>query len=201
MNNIFTDIYPETSNRFHPNTFFDTKTERECFDGIVEYPNSLIVIEYKGGLLNTKAKYAGDVSLLLDELGKRFGCSKRDAAVKQLTTKIELLFHSNQENRLKIRNLDFPNVENIHPVLIANDVSLQFGLAHWRLREWFKSEINGKNIEKTVSVTPLMVLTIEDLEMIAPYLEAEDFTLLEFVRFYSKLEYMRFSWLLNSDHW
>lgn len=203
VNNIFREIYPLSvlSNRFHPNTFFDTKTERECFDGVVEYPNSLIVMEYKGGLLNTKAKYSGDVNSLLNEMSKKYGNSEKDAAIKQLSTKIELLFHSNYENRLRIRDLEFPNVVNVYPVVIVNEISLAFGLAHWRLKGWFEEEMKTKSVENSIFVKPLMVLTVEDLEMLSPYLEAEDFTLLEFIQFYSDLEYIRFSWFLIREHW
>jgi hypothetical protein len=201
VNNVFRDIYPALANRFHPNTFFDTKTEKECFDGIIEYPNSLLVMEYKGGLLNTKAKYSGDVNLLLDEMGNKYGITKKDSAIKQLTTKIELLFHVDGAKRSKIRNLELLPVANVYPIIVLNELSMGLGLAHWRLRKWFKKEINTKTIDERISVKPLLVLTIEDLEMLIPYLEADDFTFLEFAEYYSTLEYIRFHWFLIKKHW
>ena len=201
VNETFRAVYPEISGRFHANAFFETKSEKEGFDGLLEYPTALIAMEYKSGLLNAKAKYSGKAEILLKEMATKFGCSTNRSAIKQLCSKIEFLFHTDAFKRQKLRNLDFPNVNNIYPVLIVNELSLEFGLAHWRLRTWFEKELGERSILKSVKVHPLMVMTIEDLENLIPYLDAEDFTFLEFAQYYSRLEYMRFSWWLVKEHW
>jgi len=201
VNQTLRTIYPEISGRFHANSFFDTKSEKEGFDGLLEYANALIPMEYKSGLLNTRAKYGGRAETLLKEMGSKFGRTSNRSAIRQLATKIELLFHKTETERRKLRGLDFPHVVNIYPTLIANELSLQFGLAHWRLRRWFEQEISERQIRESVKVHPLMVMTIEDLENIIPYLESDDFTFLEFAQYYSHLEYVRFSWWLIREHW
>lgn len=201
VNKIFRGIYPVLSNRFHPNTFYENKQQIEAFDGIVEYPTALIVMQYKGGLLNAKAKYSGDADILLDEMNDKFGTKKNKSGINQLAINLERLFNSDVNKRSKIRSLEFPNTRVVYPILIVNELSMGFGLAHWKLRGWFEKAIESKNITADIKVNSLMILTIEDLEMLESYLEAEDFTLLEFAQFYSTLEYVRFSWFLIKEHW
>ena len=201
VNNIFREIYPELSNRFHPNTFYNSKQKIESFDGILEYPNALIVMQYKGGLLNATAKYNGDVDFLLKEMNEKFGTKVPKSGINQLTINIERLFNLDANRRYKILDLEFPNTRVVYPILIVNELSMEFGLAHWILRGWFEKSMESKSIAPDIKVNSLMILTIEDLELIVPYLEAGDFTLLDFAQFYSNLEYIKFSWLLIREHW
>ncbi len=201
VNSIFAKVYPPLTNRFYPNTYFDTRTEREAFDGIVEYPSALVVMEYKGGTLNARAKYSGEVGQLLDDIDRKFGVGRKDSGINQLVTKIQLLFDSDPNKRLTIRNLAFPYVRMIYPVLIVNDLSLQFGLANWKLKTSFDQARLELQLSPEIDVGRLLVLTIEDLEVIAPHLEAEDFTLFDFVSYYSQQEYIRYSHWLTYDHW
>lgn len=201
VNETLRVVYPEISGRFHTNSFFDTKEEQEGPDGVLEYATAIIPMEYKGGLLNVKAKYGGDAETLLREMDSKFGRASNRSGIKQIARKIELLFHRELTERKRLKGLDFSTVVNIYPTLVVNELSLQFGLTHWRLRQWFEKEISERQIVESVKVHPLMIMTIEDLEGLIPYLEADDFTFLEFAEFYSRLEYVRFSWWLIREHW
>ncbi|MFN0277794.1 MAG: hypothetical protein ACKVRN_04235 [Pyrinomonadaceae bacterium] len=197
VNGIFHQIYPTEHARFHPNVYFDIKQEVEAFDGIVTYQNSLLAMQYKGGLLHAIAKYGGDANTLLKEMDARFGRGKK-GAITQLTRSIESLFHESEKNRLNIKNVEVREVTRIFPILVANDDLLNIGLSHWILKGWFDEKLKEKSISASVDVKSLLVMTVSDLEQIAPYLEAEDFTFLDFVEFYSRLEYIRFP---PPEHW
>lgn len=182
---------PENHHQFFPNPYFNSRVAAEAFDGIIDCPESLVVMEYKSGLLNLKSKCSGDVKELTKEMNSKYGL---DGAIKQLSQNIEHLFHEVPERRKKLRKLCVSHVSKIYPVLIANETSLRFGLTHWRLRTWFETEIGKKKISKTVSVKPLLVLTVDDLETILPYLIKKDFTFCQFLEYYSTLKY---SWCLD----
>ncbi len=201
VNELFQRIYPGSLSQFRPNLFYLGKQRMEAFDGIVEYPNALIVMQYKGGLLNSRAKYSGDVETLLGALDSKFGTKENNSGIKQLSLNIERLFNADKSKRKRIDNLDVTRIGAVYPVLIVNDLSMQNALAHWRLKTWFEQEIDARTITSDVRVGRLVVLTIEDLEMIAPYLEEGIFPLLDFIGFCAALEYQRFPWFRINPGW
>lgn len=185
---LFSELFPDISfltKRFFPNTFFDIpKKDNEAFDGILEYPNSLVVMEYKGNQIRPTIKYSGDKDLLLNDIDKKFGRKGNDKGVKQLAIKIELLFHRELNQQQKLRDITFPKVNRIYPILIVNEPSLSFGLVSRKLRIWFDAEMDDRKLSNTILIKPLMILPIEIFEKMFPYLAAGDFTIIEFADFY-----------------
>jgi hypothetical protein len=183
VNDILGLIFPPVTNRYFPNIYFDMKDEEEI-DGIIDYVHSIFLMEYKGNTLNS-AKYSGDVELFFEEFNKKFGIKKNKSGVRQLARKTELLYNSDLSKRKKLRSFDTSSVKVIYPILIVNELSLSFGLANWKLREWFNKERENRHIGKDITVEALLVLTIEDLEELLPYIENGDFTLLNFIQYYN----------------
>jgi hypothetical protein len=182
MHEIMHMVYPPSQfSNYYPNTFFDTDSEQEAFDGIVECPNALIVMECKGGSLKSDAKYSGSKDLFLEDLDRKFGRVK-GAGVEQLTRKINSLF--GVEKRLRIRDLDFQFKKFVYPVMVVSESCLEFSLAKWRLRRWFEDAMDLKSIIADVYVKPLTVLTISDLESLTYYLADGDFAFVDFLEFY-----------------
>lgn len=194
VNNYLRAIYPKFSGRFFPDTEFESKTTWKAFDGIIDYTDSLLVMEYKSGTMKVDAKYSGNPKLLLEEMNKKYG--RAGEGISQIATNIEVLFNSIPENRRNIKGVLFNNARGIFPILIVNELSFKFGLSNWKLWTWFKEEIDTKSINRLISVNPLLTLTIEDLENILPYIEEGDFTLLDFVSYYSNFLNIRRDWRL-----
>lgn len=199
---LFRRVYPEATNRFFPNTFFDIqKSDLEAFDGLVDYFSSIFVFETKGGLMNTNAKYGGSASEFIDELDFKFGKKSSRSPISQIVRKLEMLFVSQVSKRVGLREVDLSHVKNIYPAIIVNDLSLQFGLCHWRLRKWFSEELERIEFASDIKIHPLMIITVDDLERLIPYLESGDFTLADFANYYGRLDYMRFPWFAIEKHW
>jgi hypothetical protein len=176
VNKLLEQVYPPRSGRFYATAKFDrTKSEHEAFDGAIDYGESLIVMEHKGGFLSAALKYSGRTHDLLSELDKKFG-RERHAGVEQLARKIEVIFNAEHQERKTFSQLDVRRIRKVYPVLIAQDLSLQTGLANWRLRRWFEQEIAKRKLDSNMIVRPLCLITIDNLERLVPYLEAGDFT-------------------------
>jgi hypothetical protein len=62
------------SNRLYANTYFKKKKNRsiEVSDSVLDYGDSLILIEHKGGYLSLEEKYSDDVDELLKGVAKKF---------------------------------------------------------------------------------------------------------------------------------
>ena len=123
---------------FYPNTFFDHKQEKEAFDGTIEYSDAVVVMEYKGGMLNASAKYSGSRDLLIQEMDKKFGRAQKDSGVRQLATQIEGVYHADESRRLRIRGLDLSKKRKVFPILIVNETNFEFSLANWHLRKFVR---------------------------------------------------------------
>ncbi len=176
---LLSQVYPPLSMRLISFANFEnTRSQQEAFDGVINSGNKLIVMEYKGGFLNSTAKYSGKISSLLEDLDKKYG-SKKKAGIEQLSRKIGMVFSPNIELRETFKGFsssDINNVKVIYPVLIVQEHSLQMGLAIKKLREIFNEEIKKQNILSSLFVRPLSVLSIEDLELLVPYIEKFSFT-------------------------
>lgn len=183
---VFLSIFPASPfSNFYPHSYFLHKQEMEAFDGMLEYSTDLIAMEYKGGVIKAAAKYSGNPDELLGDIDKKFGTVHADSGVRQLAQKIERLFTANVSERLQIRDLDLAGMRVVYPVLVVNDSNLGFSLTALRLRSWFDSEIENRNIDPAITIRPLCVLPVGELEEIKTYLLAGDFTLLDFLHFYA----------------
>jgi len=175
VNQLLSEVYPLGSGRFFPTPYFDqVKSAYEAFDGVIDCGDALIAMEYKGGFLSAGAKYSGQRDLLVAELDQKFGRA-RGAGVEQLVRKIEVVFNSERAARKTFAQLHVDAVRRVYPVLVVQDISLQIGLANWRLKRWFEEERASRSIDRDLVIRPLSLLTVENLERLLSYVEAGDF--------------------------
>jgi hypothetical protein len=190
VDQILRQVYPPLSGRLYSFQDFEkVKTKQEGLDGVIDSGDSLIVMEYKGGFLKAEAKYSGDIGILSDDLEKKFGCGERGAGIEQLARKLEMLFNKDPKERKTFSNFDVSRIKKVYPVLIVQDLSLQIGLANNKLRRIFEEEKESHNIDPSLIVRPLSLLTIEKLENLLPYLDAGDFTFVDILEEYTTGSY------------
>ena len=172
VNDRLRDYFPMTSQRFYANPFFD-KAEEEAFDGVIDYGNSLVVMEHKGTYLTLDAKYSGQ----LDELIKGLSLNIAKGVV-QIADKLEATFKSGEhetftqrgETPLAFRDEDIKRVRKIYPVIIVQDLALQIGLANYKLRQDLRREMERRTLREGVTVMPLSFITVEDFDKVIHYL-------------------------------
>jgi len=185
INERLRETFPPLSQRFYRSTYFDRpwakKKEEEAFDGVLDYGDALVVLEYKGGYLSLDARYGGRAEKLLADIALKIGEGK---GIKQLARGIERLFnadasardtfseldetHSSRVNQF--RNEDARRVKKVYPVIVVQDLALALGFANRRLKLQFADKIAECNLRPDVSVRPLLLLTVEDLEVLMPHL-------------------------------
>jgi hypothetical protein len=172
VNDRLRDYFPLSLQRFYANPFFD-KANEEAFDGVIDYGNSLVVMEHKGTYLTLDAKYSGQLEELMKGLSLNIG-----KGVVQIADKLEATFKSGEHDTFSqrgevaytFRDEDIKRVRKIYPVIIVQDFALQIGLANYKLKQELKREMERRTLREGITVMPLSLLTIEDVEKVIPYL-------------------------------
>ncbi len=181
VGNIFDEAAPGTHQR---NSNFIFRRNKYEIDGVMDYYSTLIWMECKGKKLSAKAKYSGDPQLLFQELENKYGLSDKNAAVRQLTKKLAIVFHPEYHKELSDWKFGFPTT--VHPLLIVEDELLGFDVILDRLNDLFLNEIESLPISRFVEIRPLDILTITDIERIEVYMVSEGVTFLEILDFACK---------------
>jgi hypothetical protein len=161
---LFSGVCKEPANRFLSHPCF--QNEGEACDGIILCGGSTAVImEYKGSTLTASAKYSGSSELLSEQLEMKFvGTEERPKGVRQLARVINKL--GDKRNPQKVEGLE--RVATVYPVLVARDDGLGAPFVNRFLGRRFATLYDRKQIRP--KVTPLFVLTIDELEEISAYL-------------------------------
>jgi hypothetical protein len=171
------------SNRFYGNPYFNKKQNRsiEVSDTVLDYGDSLVVMEHKGGYLSLAEKYSDDPDKLLKGVADKFGFDK---AIKQLSRSIGILFNEDSGKRDTFSQLDegrrpvhtfnvsdVERVRKVYPVLLVQEFSMTTGFMNRRLKLQFAEKLKEHAINPLVSVRPLSLLTVENLENVLAHLE------------------------------
>lgn len=176
VNDRLREAFPLWSQRLYTNPFFDRMNE-EAFDSVIDYGDSLIVMEHKGTYLAIAEKYSGQSDLFLKGIEKNIG-----KGIKQLAEKLAIVFADSTPDTFSQRdasgatilfgfsNKDSGRVEKIYPIIIVQDFAFQIGLANYQLRLEFEREIQKHKYRRGVSIMPLSLLVVEDIEKVIPYL-------------------------------
>jgi len=181
VNDRLRDVRSPGLRNFYASPHYDEpplKSDREVFDAVLDYGRALVVFEHKGKYLDLGAKYSGDRELMLAELKseKRIG-----KGVYQLADNIQwvfdnglgakrLTFHEREPtNRFGLR--DIGRVKRIYPVIVHQDFSLGLNCVNQIMAEFFAEEVAKRRVDRGL-VGPLSLLSVEDLEMVIPYLAA-----------------------------
>jgi hypothetical protein len=170
--------------RFYDSPYYDNPpsgNDTQAFDAVLDYGNALVVIEHKGKYLELGAKYSGQRELLLADLKSKNRIGK---GVYQLADNIQLVFNNDPNGRHTFHERGDPGqpvkqfglreisrVQRIYPVIIHQDFSLRLNGVNQIMSKFFNTEIEQRQVDLTL-LRPLSLLTIEDLEVIIPYLVA-----------------------------
>jgi hypothetical protein len=164
----YVDTLLTTTCRNSPNQYLpwpQFEDGAEVADGIILCGKTAILIEAKGSTITAEAKYSGDSSVLIKELMEKFiGTGDKPKGVRQLANSLIRVGSKSAPHRIK----DVKTATKIIPLLVARDSTLSSPLVNRWLNEKFGQLFNRKRIKATI--TPLFVLTIEELEQILPYL-------------------------------
>lgn len=167
----------EDALRLHP---YYIKPNEEAFDDLVIDGSDIVVIQCKSAFLPINARYSGKCQPFVDGLNKQFG-SDAGAAAEQLFRNIEYTFGLEGQHR-QIRDVPVDKVRKVYPLAIVHEPILGFWLAAKLLVEPFVKGVEGTLWKLDVEVRPVVFMTVEELESIAEYIRAGDFTLAEFLR-------------------
>jgi hypothetical protein len=168
---------------FYASPYYDEpplKSDAEAFDAVLDYGKAVVVFEHKGKYLDLGAKYSGNRELFLADLksNKRLG-----KGLYQIAENLQLVFNNEPEgkrltfherdeggNPVKCFQLkDTARVRRIYPVIVHQDFSLRLKCVSQIMNEFFRKQIEQRKIEQEI-VQPLTLITVEDLELLIPYL-------------------------------
>jgi hypothetical protein len=154
-------------NKFFPSPRYLKDEDFEVCDGIILSGTSAILIEYKGSTFTAKGKYGGDASVLDAELKRKLvGTEATRKGVRQLADAIEKLFGRNACDQ--VSGIDLVKIENVIPLLLTrDDIGSAYNSSAY-LNFQFQELIRGADFTRTV--TPLSAVSVDDVEMLAPYL-------------------------------
>ncbi len=182
-NDRLSDARPRGLKHFFRSPHYDeppSKSDHEAFDAVFNYGRDVVLIEHKGKYLDLASKYSGDREMLLAELtgSKRIG-----EAITQLADNIQLVFDNSEDaqrrtfhdrdgqgqpaRRFELR--DIQRVRRIYPVVVHQDFALRLNGINQIVSRAFRNEISKRHIDLRL-MRPLCILSIEDLEVLIPYL-------------------------------
>jgi hypothetical protein len=141
----------------------------EVCDAFIDAEDSWILMEFKGVLFTTRARYVRDTTILKKEIESKFigrdNTKKNDVknerkGVKQLAHSIKRLIDGDKPTG---GDLDISNCKRIYPVLVVYDTSVSGKFLSDFLDDILKREL-GILPNLLPKVMPLSVLSVVDLE-------------------------------------
>jgi len=182
-NDRLSDARPRGLKHFFRSPHYDeppSKSDHEAFDAVLNYGRDVVLIEHKGKYLDLASKYSGDREMLLAELtgSKRIG-----EAITQLADNIQLVFDKRKDAKRRTFHdrdaqgqpatlfelRDIQRVRRIYPLVIHQDFSLRLNGINQIVGGAFRREISMRHVDLRF-VRPLCIISIEDLEILIPYL-------------------------------
>jgi hypothetical protein len=140
----------------------------EAFDGVVAAGNYWVVMEYKGGFLNARAKYAEDEKEFVCDVERKFGGDK-GAGIEQLTRKIGAVFAANAKQRRSLVGLDSADVRVVVPVLIVQESYISSEVTAPYLVDLFGALKRKQQLDPRVYYSFPLVLDVSEIEALKPY--------------------------------
>ena len=142
----------------------------ESFDGAFLEGGKFVPMEYKGGYLKVEARYSGDVDAFEDDLRRKIA-----PACAQLARKIETLFNVDENKRRRLAEIPLNHVTRVLPMVVVQDPILRGPFVNWKLNQMFLKELDRSKLRNDVTVEPLNLLQIHDLETMAESAEGGTF--------------------------
>lgn len=186
VNRIMGALHPQTRSRSLAGSFTQGPrytTREEAFDGILISPTNpkhVFVFQYKSQFIKPEAKYTDDVVAFEQSFDRKssFGVGRK-GGVRQLVDNIELLWNKDKAKR-KILSPPLGVMDGfvkITPVLVVQELFFRVDFLNWTLNNRMQALLAGADVSDGITVEPLMVIDIESLEMLRPYVQAGVFTL------------------------
>jgi hypothetical protein len=145
----------------------------ECFDGAFVADGRFVPMEYKGGFLRLDARYSGDSAAFEADLDLKIG-----KGCQQLARKIQILFNRREVKRQALRDIRLEKVTRVIPALVVQDHILRSPLVNWLLNQKFNRLLDRNELRHDVTVDPLNVISVHELETMAESAEGGDFDIL-----------------------
>lgn len=159
-----------------------SRTDTQAFDAVLDYGDALVVMEHKGKYLDLGAKYSGDRDVFISELVNRNRIGK---GIYQLADNLQMVFNNapdgkrhtfherDAERRItkQFQLADARRIKRVYPLIVHQDFSLGLNCVRSIMADCFAEEVAKRNIDPAL-VGPLSLLSIEDLEIVLPYLIA-----------------------------
>ena len=146
------------------------KSEAECTDIAVCGEDTLILLECKSSVLAASAKFSGNFEGFYDGIA-----SNAIKGIKQLTDAIQSLVTINEAERCKVEGINISSMKKIYPVLVLFDHTFSSLDINRFLNSEFQRIVKQKALVKHMEIMSLTVLTIEDLELLEPYMSDTPF--------------------------
>lgn len=169
-------VYPRGKAKFYPRARFETATEYEAFDGMIESGRILVAMEYKGGFLSEQIRLGHDADALFKALDKKYGTGQR-AGLEQLVRKIGVLFNRDPSKRLTVPDFASDRIRVVYPVLVVQERALDAGFIGSILAAEFDEMLARLDLRPEIRVRPVSLLTVENLLELLPYVDADAMTL------------------------
>lgn len=157
-----------SSTTYHPFPKFEDNGE-EAFDGVVTEGKYWVVMEYKGGFLNAKAKYAEDEEEFICDTEKKFGTAK-GAGIEQLSRKLGAVFSSTVGNRRSLVGLDSSDAKIVIPVLIVQESFISSEITAANLADEFATMKHRLELDAGVYFCFPLIIDVSEFETLKPYL-------------------------------
>jgi len=137
----------------------------QAFDACILEGRDLVVFEHKASVLRADSKYLGDPARLGEELRLKFieGHSEGKKGLGQLKHNLARFFAGEP-----VDGLSPESVDRVYPALVCLDRSMGVPFMGRYLDEEFRKDFPSKKTRQVI--TPLLALTVNDVENIAPYL-------------------------------
>ena len=146
------------------------KTEAECTDIAVYGEDTLILLECKSSVLAASAKFSGNFGEFHDGIAPN-----AIKGIKQLADAIQSLGTTNKTERRKVDRINILSTKKIYPALVLFDRIFSSLDINRFLNSEFQRIVKQNALVEHLEIMPLTVLTIEDLELLEPYLSDTPF--------------------------
>jgi hypothetical protein len=171
VNWLLKGLHSRNSARFYPDTGWEDG--RKSFDAVFIKSRVVAVMEHKGGFLRQDARYSNDLNRFMTDLQSKIG-----VGCTQLARDIGALFPATGTAK-KLCNVPVPsNTLYVLPVLVVQDLMLRTPFINYFLNQRFQADRTQFPVRKTVTVLPVNVVQITDLENLVEMAEAFDLDVL-----------------------
>jgi hypothetical protein len=164
-------LHARHSAKFYPDTSW--ADHKKSFDAVFIKSRVVAVMEHKGGFLRQDARYSNDLNRFMTDLQSKIG-----DGCTQLARDIGALFPVAGIAK-KLRDVPIPtNTLYVLPVIVVQDPILRTPFINYFLNQRFQSERTKFPVRSPVTVLPLNVVQITDLENLIEMAEAFDLDVL-----------------------